>query len=146
MMTFSRKVSHTLNLEIISQGQIFGYEDLLQNRFYSKQVKCISGEGHLYKVPADLFFEKFMSDETTCDYLKERASNYDFKTINTLITNYRISKKHMMKDSHPKYSSPVRSGVVTRQVSPEPSAKNLSLVNKSKSMLSTQIMKSRMES
>ena len=69
MITFERKVSHQLNLEIISSGQIFGFEDVLKNRCYSKQVKCISAEAFLYVIPSHIFFEKLMGDETTSQYL-----------------------------------------------------------------------------
>ena len=61
-----------MQIGIIGPGQVFGEEDVLNNRKYSTTVKCLSHEATCFQIKAEEFNYRMSKDKETWAYLKKK--------------------------------------------------------------------------
>ena len=69
-----------VKLSLMCSGQMFGDEDIANNRSYTTTVKCISTYASLYCIKAEEFLMKFGKDEKTWKMVVERVMQKDDST------------------------------------------------------------------
>jgi hypothetical protein len=75
---FEKKVIHfDVRVALATEGQMLGYEDVINFRNYTTSVKCISKTGVLYKLNREVFNNMMMKDDRTWQLLCKMAKQSD---------------------------------------------------------------------
>jgi len=84
--------AQAIRLAVIREGQIFGVEDIANNRNYTTSVMCTSSTGTCYMIKADEFLFRIGKDDRTWKMIINRLKNKDAmtiqkikKTVNTIV-------------------------------------------------------------
>ena len=64
-----RRVTQKLKIAIICAGQMFGHEDVLNNRDCTTTIKCLSNNAQLYCIKAEEFTHRLSRDDRTWNIL-----------------------------------------------------------------------------
>lgn len=64
----------------LSQGQVIGQEDVINQRNYTTSVKCVAAESCVYEVDGSRFVEKLSRDDKTWRMIVRQSVNKDNKT------------------------------------------------------------------
>jgi CRP-like cAMP-binding protein len=67
-------------IAVLTDGQIFGQEDVINEREHTTSVKCLTNDGSLYVLPAFSFFQKLSRDEKTWNMIVGLSLNKDKST------------------------------------------------------------------
>lgn len=78
-----RSKSHYMKVSVLGKNQMFGHEDVLNNRNYTTTVKCISNHASIYCCKAEEFFNIINRDERS----RKILYNQCLYKNSTLITN-----------------------------------------------------------
>jgi CRP-like cAMP-binding protein len=62
-----------VRISIATEGQMVGYEDVVNQRNYTTTCKCVSNEGTLFKMPREVFKEFMTCDERNWEVVKKLA-------------------------------------------------------------------------
>ena len=71
---------HVVRLTTVCAGQIFGEEDVVNERNYTTTVKCITAQGVLYAAKADKFINSISKDDRAWKKLIEMNVKKDAET------------------------------------------------------------------
>lgn len=82
-----------IKISLLCAGQIFGHDDVMNNRFYSTSVQCLSSEGSLYCIKAAEFYSKMSKDERTWNILSEIGEAQDKFMVQKVKTASHHHKK-----------------------------------------------------
>ena len=82
-----------MKISIICAGQIFGNEDVLNDRNYTTTVKCLSNEAMVYCIKAEEFKNRMSRDDKTWRILKSLTISKDDTTIGKIKMNVIGSEK-----------------------------------------------------
>ena len=66
-----------IRIAIIQKGQIFGHDDVVNDRCYTTSVKCVSNNCQLYVISAHEFYHKLKKDDTCWKNLTSLVSDND---------------------------------------------------------------------
>ena len=69
----------SMKIALYCSGQIFGHEDVMNNREHTTTVKCLSTEAYLFVINKNEFINKFCRDEKTWKMLSEMGLAMDDK-------------------------------------------------------------------
>ena len=77
---FKTPRNFNVKLSLLCQGQMFGDEDIANNRCYTTSVKCISTHASLYCIKAEEFLNLFGKDQRTWKMVVDRVMQKDDST------------------------------------------------------------------
>lgn len=69
--------NNNICIAIIQKGQIFGHDDVINDRPYTTSVKCVSNNGRLYVISAHEFYFKMKKDDFCWRKLNNIIDDHD---------------------------------------------------------------------
>ena len=84
---FKMNQKKSLNFKIarICKGQMFGQEDVINDRNYTTSVKCVSNSGKLFMIKSDEFYQRIKKDDLSKDILMNVSYEKDVRTKTKII-------------------------------------------------------------